>query len=75
MADVAHGQGQPERAARLWGAAALRESIGSIGSPLPPVEQEKVDKTMASAREALGEAAFTAAWDAGRAMTLDEAVE
>lgn len=70
---VAHGQSQSEWAVRLGGsAAALRESIGS---PLPPVEQEKVDKTMASAREALGEAAFTAAWDAGRAMTLDESVE
>ena len=68
---VAHWQGHGERAARLSGAAAsLRESIGSRRNP---VDQEKMDKTLASVAEALGEAVFAAAWDAGRAMTLDEA--
>jgi len=39
------------------------------------VEQAEADTAVASAAEALGEAAFAAAWGAGRAMTLDEAVE
>ena len=73
LSAVAHRQSQSGRAARLSGAAsALRERIGSR---LSPVEQAEFDNTMASAAEALGEAAFTAAWDAGRAMTLEQAVE
>ena len=73
LAEAAHRQGQSERAARLGGAAsALRESIGS---PLNPADQKRFDKTTASAAEALGEAAFAAAWEVGRAMTLEQAVE
>jgi len=73
MAVAALGQSQPGRVARLVGAAsALRESIGSA---LSAVERERMDTALASACEALGEAAFAAAWDAGRAMTLEQAVE
>lgn len=73
MTDVAQGQSQPSRAARLGGAAsALRENIGI---PRPPISQGKLDRTMVSVRQALGEKAFSAAWDRGRAMTLDQAVE
>jgi len=70
---VWQGQSQSSRAARLGGAAsALRESIGS---PRSPAEQEEIDQQVAAVREALGEAAFAAAWDAGRAMTWEQAVE
>ena len=70
---MAHRQGQMERIARLSGAvSSLRESIGI---PLSPAGQEEMDTTLASAAEVLGKEAFTPAWDAGRAMTLDEAVE
>ncbi len=73
MAGVARGQSQQSRAARLEGASsALRESIGSFR---PPLDQENMEKTMASVREALGEEAFAAAWEAGRAMTWEQAVE
>jgi len=73
MTGVAQGQSQSSRAARLGGAAsALRESIGS---PRSPAEQEEIDQQVAAVREALGEAAFAAAWDAGRAMTWEQAVE
>ena len=73
MAGVVQGQGRPGRAARLGGAAsALRESIGS---PRHPAEQAEMDKTIASVREALGEEAFAAAWDAGRATPWKQAVE
>ena len=73
MTAVADGQSLPSQAARLGGAAAsLRESLDA---PLSPAEQAEVDKTIAAVREALGEDAFAAAWDAGRAMTWEQAVE
>ena len=72
MAIVAQGQHQPLRAALLEGAASvLRESIKI---PRPPMEQAEVDKTIVAVREALGEATFAAAWDAGRAMSWEQAV-
>jgi predicted ATPase/DNA-binding SARP family transcriptional activator/Tfp pilus assembly protein PilF len=60
------------RAARLWGAAqALREQIGA---PLPPRLREERDRHVRQARSALGEEAFAAAWEEGRAMTSEQAV-
>jgi hypothetical protein len=60
---------EPERAARLWGAAeALRDSLGL---PLPPNEHPEYDRSLAAVREALGQETFARAWAAGRAMTLE----
>jgi predicted ATPase len=57
-------------AARLLGAAqALREAIGS---PLPPNEQPGRDALIAALRQDLGEE-FTAAWEAGRALSWEQA--
>jgi non-specific serine/threonine protein kinase len=60
--------------ARLWGAAErLREEIGA---PLPLGKRQDYDKQVAAARAAIGDdAAFDAAWQEGRAMTLDEALQ
>ena len=70
---VAQRQSQMERSARLSGAfASLRDSIGN---DLDPMDQEEMDIMLTTTRVALGDDAFAAAWDAGRAMTLDEAVE
>ena len=61
-----------EQAAALWGAAeALR---GEIGSPLSPDEREEQARAVAAVRQDLAEAAFTAAWARGRAMTLEQAI-
>jgi predicted ATPase/DNA-binding SARP family transcriptional activator/Tfp pilus assembly protein PilF len=61
-----------ERAARLWGAAsALRESIGARQFS---EQQEDQERHMATAREEMGEAAFAAAWEIGRALTWEQAV-
>ncbi len=69
---VAHGQGQPEQAARLLAAA---ETVhAAIGSPIIHTLQELYSQTAAALRAEMGEAAFAAAWEAGRAMPLDEAV-
>ena len=73
FAGLAADQENPERAARLWGAAeALREEIGS---PLAPNDREAYEREVAQARQVLGEAAFAAAWEEGRAMTMEQAVE
>ncbi|MGH8104339.1 MAG: hypothetical protein ACREJQ_07455, partial [bacterium] len=59
--------------AKLLGAAdALREAIGS---PLPPSERADHDRTLAAVCSALGDAAFTAAFAAGRALPLAAAIE
>ena len=63
------------RSARLFGAAeALEETLGS-GSAEWFADQTGDDRLVASARAALGDAAFAAAWGAGRSMTLEQAVE
>ena len=60
-------------AARLFGAAsALREALGT---PLPPLDRPAYDGAVESARGQLGKEKFAAAWDEGRAMTLEEAIE
>ena len=72
LAVLASSQAQPERGVRLWGAAAaLREQIGA---PLSPDDRRKQEAEIVRTRQVFGETAFSAAWDAGRAMTLDEAV-
>jgi len=72
LAAVAGVQSQPERAARLFGAAmALRESIGAT---LPPDEHPAYERTLAATRAQLDEATFAAAWAEGRAMTLEQAI-
>ena len=70
---LAHRQNQMERSVRLLEAdSALRESIGAGLFAVNPAEMNAI---LALAAEALGREAFAAARDAGRAMTLEEAVE
>jgi non-specific serine/threonine protein kinase len=64
--------GGAERAPRLFGAAeALREVANT---PLPPYRRADYDRDVAAARAQLDEAAFAAAWGAGRAMRMEQAV-
>ncbi|MGH2562792.1 MAG: LuxR C-terminal-related transcriptional regulator [Thermomicrobiales bacterium] len=72
LATVAGAMGQPEQAARLLGAVeAVREEYGLA---LWSTEQAMAAVAMADARAALGEAAYTRAWDAGHALPLEDAV-
>jgi DNA-binding CsgD family transcriptional regulator len=72
MAGIAGMGGEAHRAARLVGAAeALREAIGV---PLVGTRQPDQERRVAAVRAALGTDAFAAAWAAGRALSLDEAV-
>ena len=62
----------PERAARLWGAAErLRQTIGCRP---PPAARATYERAMAAARAQLGDNAFATAWEAGRALTLEQAI-
>jgi predicted ATPase len=66
-------QGHFGRAARLAGAAtALREVIGS---PLSQAEQTELDRHLDPARIALGLHAYERAFETGRAMSRERAIE
>jgi predicted ATPase len=72
LAGLAAAERQPERVAHLFGAAeALRQAIGALR---PPLDRAAYDQLTAAVRAALGEDAFAAAWAAGQAMSLEEAL-
>jgi predicted ATPase/DNA-binding SARP family transcriptional activator/class 3 adenylate cyclase len=72
LGGVARAQEQPARGAQLLGAAeAVREAIGA---PLAGQARREWEQEVAEVRAALGEAALAAAWAAGRAMSLEDAV-
>lgn len=73
LAGAAAAQGQTDRTAQMFGAAeALREGIGA---PLPLDARSDYDRDVAALRASIGEDAFGAEWAAGRAMSLEQAVE
>jgi non-specific serine/threonine protein kinase len=70
--DLAAARGDAQRAARLLGASeSLRESMHLA---LSPTEQQAHEASLAALRQALGEPGFTGTWEAGRALTWEEAV-
>jgi non-specific serine/threonine protein kinase len=73
FARLAVAQGEAARALRLGGATdALRQTYGvTIG----PTEQAAFRRRLEPAWRALGEEAGETAWEEGRAMTLEEAVD
>ena len=72
LAEVSAAAGRPDRAARLGGAAAAQ--LLAVAQRLPPVDDAAFHAALDAARAALGEAAFTGAWAAGQALSLDAAV-
>jgi predicted ATPase len=74
-------QGQPARAARLFGAASsLRERIGAplhpgiLFSDMSQSDCIEHERDVAAVCTQLSEAAFSATWEEGRAMTMEQAV-
>jgi predicted ATPase/class 3 adenylate cyclase/DNA-binding XRE family transcriptional regulator len=72
LAGAAGAAGQWERAARLLSASDTL--LRARGTPLPPIHRIGHARIAAAAHARLGEPAFAAAWAAGRAMTLEQAV-
>ena len=74
VAAIAAAQGDSTAAARTWGAAErLREEIGS---PILPNERSRNEKYATTARQSAADAgAFDRAWQQGREMPLNEAIE
>ena len=72
LANLAVQQNQANQAARLIAWADVTRDV--IGDHRPPIEQADVDRDLASIQAQLDEAAFAAAQEAGRAMSMDEAV-
>jgi non-specific serine/threonine protein kinase len=72
MASLGVVAGNPDKATRLIGwADTTRKKVDNIR---PPNEQNDVDRDIAACRLVLGELAFSQAYDAGRVMTLEQAV-
>jgi predicted ATPase/transcriptional regulator with XRE-family HTH domain len=68
----ADAAGEGRRAARLFGAVeAERETLGA---PTLSINQAHYQRGVAAARALLDGATFAAAWAAGRAMTLEQAI-
>jgi non-specific serine/threonine protein kinase len=72
FAALAGRQGLPERAARLLGAA--EALCRTLGRTPPAGVPEEYTRAVDTARAALGDTAFTEAWEEGRAMTMDQMV-
>jgi len=72
LAGVAMAQSQTEKAVRLFGAATVLRS--SIGSVIDPADQDRYKKNLDYLRANLGRERYKAAWDEGRAMSLEQAV-
>jgi DNA-binding CsgD family transcriptional regulator len=73
LAGVITAHAQAERAATLWGAAEiLREEVAA---PMSAYEQAAYERAVGAARAQLDETAFAAAWQEGRAMSLEQATE
>ncbi len=73
IADIAGRTGRPEVAARLYAAAVGQRD--RLGRPIETVFRAEHERDVAISRTALGEAAFAAAFAAGRSLTLEQAVE
>jgi hypothetical protein len=72
FAVVASTDGQPERAARLLGAAVGLLDI--IKADLAPADRSDYEASVARVHAQLGTQAFEAAWAHGQALTLEQAI-
>jgi non-specific serine/threonine protein kinase len=61
------------QAARILGSTSA--IVERSGRQMEPIDQAEFDRNAASARAILGEKLFTEAWEAGRVMTLEQALQ
>jgi predicted ATPase/DNA-binding SARP family transcriptional activator len=73
MAYIKWTQAETQKAVHLWAAAeALRDGIGTR---MRPRDVEKYDRDISHARAAMGDEHFAFAWEEGRALSLEQALE
>ena len=72
VAALADAEQRYDRAARLCAAAATLRARAH--TPLPPAEQEEVDRIVMTARAELGEKAFAQDWEIGSTLAQDDAI-
>jgi non-specific serine/threonine protein kinase len=72
LAWVATAQRLPQRATRLYGAAEALRQLG--GSPMLGELKARRERRLLALRQALGETEFATAWQAGRVLSVDQAV-
>jgi hypothetical protein len=73
FAFIAKIQEQPERTAKLFGAAERIREI--IDIPMNSMEQVEYDQQVADLRAGMNETEFNALWSEGRAMTMERAIQ
>jgi hypothetical protein len=66
------GRGHPERSVRLFAAAAVLRD--RLGASLPPVVRKGHDQLVAAVCASLDERASASAWEAGAAMSMEQAL-
>jgi predicted ATPase len=72
LASLRVAGGQPERAAKLLGAA--QATLSASGAAWWPADRVEVERNLAAIRAGMDEDVFTAAWEAGAVMTLEGAI-
>jgi non-specific serine/threonine protein kinase len=72
LAGVAVAHGHPERAARLFGAAAALRA--RMGTPRLPANERLYQRHATLTQQALGEERLTMIWEEGRVMTREAAI-
>jgi tetratricopeptide (TPR) repeat protein len=72
IAAMTCAEGRYQQATRLSGAAAALRAMAQ--TPLPPTEQEDVDKVILTARAELPEQVFQAEWQSGSQMSQTQAI-
>ena len=73
LAMLANACGDPHRAARLLGLAAVLRS--RAGTTPPPFDQAELEQALQTTRKQLDETEFDADWRAGQELTVEEAIE
>ena len=68
-------EGRPMHAARIFGAAAALDNTSPVPRRMRPGTSIGVEPVVARVREALGGEAFTAAWNEGARLSLDQMIE
>jgi tetratricopeptide (TPR) repeat protein len=69
---VAAEQGDAQRAARLWGAVQAQRALADL--PRDAIDTPDYERWVAAAQARFDPETFAAAWQAGRALSLEEAV-